>query len=68
MAQARRSGVNIFDESRPMWRLFLVFLVPLILSNALQSASQTINSIYLGRLIGVHALAAVSSIFPVMSP
>ena len=44
MAQAsaaRRPGVNVFDESRPMWRLLLVFLVPLILSNVLQSASQT---------------------------
>lgn len=61
-----RPGVNIFDESRPMWRLFLVFLIPLIFSNALQSASQTISSIFLGRLIGVHALAAVSSIFPII--
>ena len=49
-----------------MWRLFLVFLIPLIFSNALQSASQTINSIYLGRLIGVGALGAVSSIFPMI--
>jgi putative MATE family efflux protein len=70
MAQAQpralRGAVNIFDESRPMWRLFLVFLIPLMLSNALQSASQTISSIYLGRLIGVHALAAVSAIFPLI--
>src|SRR5579864_5456070 len=65
-ARAPRAGVNIFDESRPMWRLFLVFLIPLIFSNALQSASQTISSIFLGRLIGVHALAAVSAIFPVI--
>lgn len=49
-----------------MWRLFLVFLAPLMLSNALQSASQTISSIFLGRLIGVHALAAVSAIFPLI--
>lgn len=49
-----------------MWRLFLVFLVPLMLSNMLQSASQTISSIFLGRLIGVHALAAVSAIFPLI--
>ena len=49
-----------------MWRLFLVFLIPLMLSNILQSASQTISSIYLGRLIGVHALAAVSAIFPLI--
>lgn len=70
MAQAQprthRGAVNIFDESRPMWRLFLVFLIPMMLSNILQSASQTVSSIFLGRLIGVHALAAVSAIFPVI--
>lgn len=49
-----------------MWRLFLVFLIPLMLSNALQSASQTVASIYLGRLIGVNALAAVSAVFPIL--
>jgi putative MATE family efflux protein len=61
-----RPNVNIFDQSRPMWRLFLVFLIPLMLSNALQSASQTVASIYLGRLIGVNALAAVSAVFPII--
>ena len=69
MAQAqaaRRAGVNVFDETRPMWQLFAIFLVPLILSNILQSASSLISSIYLGRLIGVHALAAVSAIFPLL--
>ncbi|HKU66262.1 MAG TPA: MATE family efflux transporter [Candidatus Baltobacteraceae bacterium] len=64
MAQA--AATTIFDESRPMWRLFLVFLIPLILSSALQSASQTVASIYLGRLIGVDALAAVSAVFPIL--
>ncbi len=44
----------------------LVFLVPLMLSNVLQSASATLNSIYLGRLIGVKALAAASSFFPIV--
>src|SRR5437588_3889644 len=62
----RRGQVNIFDESRPMWRLFLIFLIPLLLSNILQAASQTVASIYLGQLIGVHALAAVSGIFPII--
>lgn len=65
-AVARRPGVNIFDESRPMWLIYLVFLVPLMLSNILQSASQTIGSVYLGRLIGTDALAAVSAVFPVI--
>ena len=62
MAQAqaaRRPGVNIFDESRPMWRLLLVFLIPLMLSNLLQSATQTAGSIWIGRLLGTPALASV---------
>ena len=44
----------------------LVFLVPLMISNVLQSASQTFTSIFLGRMLGVGALAASSSIFPVL--
>ena len=63
---ARRMGVNIFDETKPMWQIMLVFLVPLMISNILQSASQTFASIFLGRMIGVNALAAVSAVFPVV--
>ncbi len=44
----------------------LVFLVPLVLSNMLQSLSQTANAVYLGRLVGVSSLAAVSAIFPMV--
>ena len=62
----RRRGVNIFDTSRPLWALFLIFLVPLILSNLLQTASQTIGSVFLGRMIGTDALAAVSAVFPIV--
>ena len=35
MAQAqaaRRHGVNIFEEGKPMWQILLVFLVPLALA------------------------------------
>ncbi|WP_175543302.1 MATE family efflux transporter [Variovorax sp. OV700] len=38
----------------------------MLLSNILQSLSGTINNIYIGQMIGVGALAAVSSFFPVM--
>jgi putative MATE family efflux protein len=54
------------DDSKPIWRTMLVFLVPLMISNVLQSASQTFTSIFLGRMLGVGALAASSSIFPVL--
>jgi putative MATE family efflux protein len=49
-----------------MWQILLVFLVPLILSNALQSASQTMASIWIGRLISTQALGAVSAVFPLV--
>ncbi|MBI4923727.1 MAG: MATE family efflux transporter [Devosia nanyangense] len=51
---------------RPLWQRFLVFLVPLMLANILQALSGTINNIYIGQLIGVEALAAVSVFFPIM--
>lgn len=63
---ARPPGVNIFDESRPMWQILALFLIPLMISNVLQSASQTFSYIFLGRMIGVNALAAVSVVFPVI--
>ncbi|CEH30721.1 MATE efflux family protein [Aneurinibacillus migulanus] len=53
------------DNSKPVWRVLFVFLIPLMLSNALQSISGTVSSIMLGRFIGVNALAAVSAFFPV---
>lgn len=51
---------------RPMWKVFLAFLVPMMLANILQSLSGTVNNIFLGHMIGVQALAAASSFFPVM--
>ena len=49
-----------------MWQILLVFLVPLMLSNVLQSASQTMASIWIGRLISTKALGAVSAVFPIV--
>lgn len=47
-------------------KTFVAFLAPMMLSNILQSLFGTINNVYLGQLIGVDALAAVSVFFPVM--
>jgi putative MATE family efflux protein len=58
--------VNVFEEGKPMWRILLVFLVPLMLSNVLQSASQTMASIWIGRLISTQALGAISAVFPIV--
>ncbi|WP_445177859.1 MATE family efflux transporter [Pseudomonas sp. McL0111] len=51
---------------RPLWRTYLLFLAPMVLSNFLQSMSGTINSIYIGQMLGTQALAAVSGMFPIV--
>ena len=50
----------------PLWQTYLLFLAPMVLSNFLQSMSGTINSIYIGQMLGTQALAAVSGMFPVV--
>ncbi|ANJ74717.1 MATE family efflux transporter [Ralstonia insidiosa] len=51
---------------RPLWRTFVAFLGPLILANILQSLSGTLNNVYVGHMLGVKALAAVSAFFPIL--
>lgn len=63
---ARKRLSIALDDSRPLWQSLGVFLLPLMLSNVLQSLGQTANSVYLGRLVGVSSLAAVSAIFPLV--
>ncbi len=60
-----RVHFDIFHDTRPMWQTLALFLVPLMLSNIMQSAGQTFNSIFVGRLLGVDQLAAISAFFPV---
>lgn len=61
LASGKRRGA-FFD--RPVWQTMALFLIPLMLSNSLQSIGQLVSSILLGRWIGVDALAAVSAFFP----
>lgn len=55
--QAQKGG------NRAVWRTMFVFLIPLLLSNALQSIGQLVGSIVVGRWLGVDALAAISAFF-----
>src|SRR6266567_2964132 len=55
-----------FSSGQPTWKIFMIFLVPMMLANILQSLSGTLNNIFLGHMIGVSALAAASAFFPVM--
>ncbi len=54
----------VSGEETPMWRKMALFLIPLMLSNALQSIGQLIGTIVVGRWLGVNALAAISAFFP----
>ena len=51
---------------RPLWRSFLVFLGPMVLGNVLQALSGTFNNVFVGQMLGTQALAAVSSVFPIV--
>lgn len=48
------------------WKVFLIFLGPLILTNILQNLSGTINTIFVGQMIGVNAIAAIAVFFPIL--
>lgn len=54
------------DPARPLWLVFLVFLGPMALGNVLQALSGTLNNVFVGQMLGTHALAAVASVFPVV--
>ena len=53
------------DDTKPIRRT-VVFPIPFMLSNDLQPAVATLNSIFLGRLIGAGVLTAASSFFPII--
>lgn len=54
------------SATKPLWQTYLLFLAPMVLSNFLQSMSGTVNSIYIGQMLGTQALAAVSGMFPII--
>src|SRR5450830_849409 len=64
-AVPRHPGGPAPGPAKPLWQVFLGFLGPMLLSNILQALSGTINNIYIGQILGVQAMAAVSGFFPV---
>ena len=54
------------SDARPLWRVFLVFLVPMVLGNLLQGLQGTLNGIFVGQMLGTRALAATAGMFPVV--
>ena len=61
LAESGRHGAT-----RPLWRVFLAFLGPMLVSNVLQALSGTFNNVFIGQMLGTHALAAVAAVFPIV--
>ena len=53
-------------NQQKLWKAFLIFLLPLIATNILQNLSGTINTIFVGQMMGVNAIAAVAVFFPIL--
>lgn len=49
-----------------LWKTFLIFLLPLIATNILQNLSGTVNTVFVGQMMGVNAIAAVAVFFPIL--
>ncbi len=60
----QRVKSEVVESEKSVSKLMLVFLIPLMLSNAMQSVGQLAGSIIVGRALGVDALAAISAFFP----
>lgn len=56
---------NLLHHPR-FWKGFLIFLAPLIATNILQNLSGTINTIFVGQMMGVNAIAAIAVFFPIL--
>jgi putative MATE family efflux protein len=61
-----RPALEGWSFDRMLLRRMLVFLWPLLLSNALQSVGVTINGIYVDQLLGTPAYAVMSVVLSVM--
>lgn len=56
---------DLLDPKKSMWKPIIVFLIPLMLSNILQSLGGVVSTMIIGQGLGETSLAAVSTIFPV---
>ena len=53
-------------NQQKLWITFLIFLLPVIATNILQNLSGTINTVFVGQMMGVNAIAAVAIFFPIL--
>jgi putative MATE family efflux protein len=56
---------DLLDPNKPMWKPIIVFLIPMMLSNILQSLGGVVSTVIIGRGLGETSLAAASTVLPV---
>ena len=61
-----RSRVTRLADDRPLWRVFVRFLGPMVVGNVLQALSGTFNSIFVGQMLGTKSYAAAAAVFPIV--
>ncbi|MBO9129134.1 MATE family efflux transporter [Bacillus sp. 165] len=57
---------NNKNHSLPIAKSMVIFLIPIILANIIQSAGQIVGIIVVGKFLGVDSLAAISAFFPLL--
>lgn len=68
LAETKTQQVDpaLLDPDQPIWKPLLVFLIPLMASNILQSLGGTVSSIIVGQGIGENALASINVVMPLI--
>ena len=56
---------DLLDPKKSMWKPIIIFLIPLMLSNILQSLGGIVSTMMIGQGLGETSLAAASTILPV---
>lgn len=66
MSPSSPARAQVVPDRGPLWRALLIFVLPLIAQNILQSLSATISSIVVGRTLGTLELASMATFLPVV--
>lgn len=65
-SQEKKINPDLLDPQKAMWKPLLIFLIPFIISNVLQSLGNTVSSSVVGKGISESALASLNVVMPVI--
>lgn len=64
-SQENKINPDLLDPQKAMWKPLLIFLIPFIISNVLQSLGNTVGSSVVGKGISENALASLNVVMPI---